>query len=239
VSERQHVSLVTLNWSHYDDLTGPFIRYVDAWTADPKELIVVDQGSGEHDREALQVDAVKYPWLNVILLEQNVGFPAGCNVGTREAIASGADAIIWINNDIVIYGEWLPQVLQELERNDKALVGAALVSRGGGWNEYDIPGHGKYCIPYLEGWLLAAKATHVYDIGYFDEQFGKGSLEDVDLCWRALRLGFKLIEVPNLPLKHLRGRTVMDGRIDQLEITYRNYDLMKAKVAKTLAEEQR
>ena len=222
------VSIITLNWHHYSDLTGPFIRYIDAWTPDPKELIVVDQGSAEADRLALINDAHHFPWLKVVLLPENVGFPAGTNVGNTEA---EGEYICWMNNDMIINGDWLTPMLERLRGNHKTMVGAHLVSHGG-WNEYVLSNGQPLNIPYLEGWLLLVYRSFLEEVGEFDEAFGVGSLEDVHLCWRAQQAGYQLIEVAPLPLTHLRGRTVMDGsgRINQIEVSERNFEMMKGRV---------
>lgn len=218
------VSIISLNWSHYQDLTGPFIRYIDAWTPDPKELIVVDQGSREEDRQALTEDTLRFPWLKVVLLPENTGFPRGNNLGLEEA---EGEFIVVMNNDILLSGDWLRPLLEPVARPGARVVSGMSLVREGGWNEY-----GETVIPYLEGWLLVFHRRLIDEIGgyLFDESFGIGSVEDIDFCRRAVATGYELVEVPHLPVVHLRGRTVTDGRLDQPAITRRNYELMKARV---------
>jgi GT2 family glycosyltransferase len=219
------VSIVALNWDHYDDLTGPFIHAIDTWTARPFELVVVDQGSNERDRCQLKRAAAHRDWLRVVQLEENVGFPGGCNVGARDA---RGEVVVFMNNDILIHGDWLTPIRQVLASEPKAVVGCSLVRRGG-WNEFRLGNGREVVVPYLEGWLLAVRREFLEEVGFFDEAFGKGSMEDVELCWRAVRAGYELVAL-SLPLVHLRGRTVMDGRLDQPRITSANYELMKARV---------
>jgi GT2 family glycosyltransferase len=218
------VSIITLNWNHYSDLTGPFIRYIEKFTKNPFgdfELIVVDQGSERSDRLELVKNSITWPWLKNIFLPFNTGFPRGNNLGLSQV---SGEYVLFMNNDITINGDWLTPLMDTFDQNRKrkALVGTSLVHRGG-WNEFNIYGQ-HLTIPYLEGWLLLFNRDLLKLVRGFNEEYGMGSMEDIEFCYRANKCGYDLISVSPLPLVHLRGATVTDGRLDQPSITKANYE---------------
>ncbi len=229
-SSNQKVSIITLNWSRFNDLTSPWLEDIMLHTPGEKEVIIVDQGSIPADVAALTEAKTRYPDLRVLLLPENVGFPEGCNIGARY---STGGAILFLNNDIRISGDWLTPILQALEMGPKVLAGPSLISEKTGWNCFRVRDQEVH-IPYLEGWCLAGKRQILEDIGYFDPEFGTGSVEDVYYCWQAKRAGYILVDTGPLPMKHLRGSTVTDGRLDHYATNKKNLELMKAKVAKDL-----
>jgi GT2 family glycosyltransferase len=224
--EAGQVSIVTLNWSHWGDLTKQFVHDNSLWTPDLGEMVIVDQGSGIEEVMEMLYAAQSYRFMKIHPLEKNIGFPAGCNVGFA---VSTRDYVIFMNNDIRINGYWIDRVLDVLEENPRSIVGTSLITNGG-WNRFEVGGQ-FYEVPYLEGWLLAMRRESFTEIGPFDESFGMGSMEDVEFCMRAQAIGYKLIEVPYLPIVHLRGRTVCDGRLDQEGITRGNYAILRDRIA--------
>lgn len=214
-------SIITLNWCHFKDLTLPWLEDLEKHTNPPYEVVVVDQGSDNGDVELLKEASTKMPFLVPVFLKENVGFPEGNNIGVR---ASKGDIIIYSNNDIRIHGDWLEPVLSHLETNPNSLVGTSMVIRGG-WNEL-----ASYCAPYLEGWMIAAKREVVDKLEGFSTDYFPSSVEDVDLCYRARLLGLDLVEVTPLPMVHMRGATVEDGRLKMMEVTRRNQEIFWTKV---------
>lgn len=219
-------SIVGLNWHHAHDLTVPWLDDLRAHTPGDYEVIVVDQESGANEVAQMARYQDK---MELIILPQatNTGFPEGCNIGAR---AATGDVIVWMNNDVRIDGDWLTPILYALLQDPKRIVGAQLIERAG-WNELEVQGRVEQH-PYLMGWLLAFNRAALTDIGYMDPVFGTGSMEDVDWCWRAVRAGYTLHPIWPLPLRHLHGKTVCDGRLDTMKTTWANKSIWDAKVRK-------
>ena len=66
--------------------------------------MVVDNGSTDATREGL----ARYPWVDVVRNDENRGFARGCNQG---AAVSRGDVIVFLNNDTIVHGGWLDELL--------------------------------------------------------------------------------------------------------------------------------
>ena len=95
-----------------------------------------------------------------------------------------------------------------LGRNRKA------VERGYGKKDigqYDKPGY----VFGASGAVMFLRKSMLIDIkdenGYFDERFGM-YYEDLDLCWRAQKKGWKAYYTPKATAYHVRGGTAQIGR---------------------------
>lgn len=99
----------------------PFIGSVlDALTSDeqgPDEIIVVDNGSSDDTKAILaRYDVV------AILLEENVGFTAGCHIG---ADAAKGSILVFLGHDTVPEPGWLPPLIDAATLDQ---VGAAMAT---------------------------------------------------------------------------------------------------------------
>ncbi|MFQ5911244.1 MAG: glycosyltransferase family 2 protein, partial [Thermoplasmata archaeon] len=73
------------------------------------EIIVVDNASDDGLAEMLSRE---HPDVHLILKEENLGFPGGCNVGIRKGLKMGADYILLLNTDAIA----TPGMLREMVR---------------------------------------------------------------------------------------------------------------------------
>lgn len=72
------------------------------------EVIVVDHGPGEGLAEALEGT---HPALTILRAHDNPGFGAGCNRGASDAFRRGAEGVWFLNNDAVIEGPRLQELV--------------------------------------------------------------------------------------------------------------------------------
>ena len=73
----------------------------------PDEIILVDNASC--DRSPLLVRE-RFPQVELILLAENIGFPAACNRGIHQA---SGDLIAILNNDVALDPHWLESLLEQ------------------------------------------------------------------------------------------------------------------------------
>lgn len=99
-----HAVILTLN--HYED-THECLESVLAADYPDIKVVVVDNGSSDGTPEKIEQN---FPGVHVINNGQNIGVPAGYNIGFQYALEQGTDYILMLNNDTVIP----PDMLQEL-----------------------------------------------------------------------------------------------------------------------------
>lgn len=219
------VTAVVLNWRRPEDT----IACVCALQAsDPApEVIVVDNASADGSVEAIRA---AFPGLPLIENERNDGYAGGNNAGIARALAGAPDAVLIVNNDVLVgpgdiatmtaelggsYGIVAPlSLLAErpgvidfyTARVD--LRNMALIARGRDEPEPEPPLAQPVETDYATGSAMLIDAGLLRRLDGFDDRFFL-VWEDVDLCIRARRLGARCLVVPAARVLH--GRSISFG----------------------------
>lgn len=213
------VHVVTLNWNRRED-TLACLASLTALTFTNYRILVVDNGSTDDSVETIEQ---AYPSVEVLANEQNLGFAAGANVGLRYALDHGAEMIFLVNNDTTVEAGALGELVRAVHAPNVGMAspkvfyaGAPSViwSVGGGWNPLLLEmtgGHGRgpdngrwSCTierAVLVGCGLLIRRELLERVGFFDERFFM-YYEDLDLCLRARRAGYRLLLVPSAKMWH-------------------------------------
>lgn len=101
------VSAIILTYNHYQD-THECLESVIASDYPSLQVTVVDNGSTDGTPDQVRRN---FPQVHVIENNQNLGVPAGYNIGFNHALQSGADYILMLNNDTVVPPEMLPTLI--------------------------------------------------------------------------------------------------------------------------------
>lgn len=107
---------VILTYNHYED-TYDCLKSVMAIDHPDLSVVVADNGSSDDTPNRLRQD---FPSVHVIENGQNIGVPAGYNVGFRFALEQGADYILMLNNDTVVPPEIVKELLAVGQNDPKA-----------------------------------------------------------------------------------------------------------------------
>jgi GT2 family glycosyltransferase len=137
---------------------------------------------------------------------ENLGFGGAMNLGAKIAIKNGNELLIFLSNDVEVYGNFLTEINQKLSLNDKVLIGGELVNYNAGWNEFDIDGK-HIMLPWLNGWFLACTDVIWQSLGGFDPIYGLSDYDDVDLSTTAIDLGYNLVALNSDKLHHLGAQS--------------------------------
>jgi riboflavin kinase/FMN adenylyltransferase len=240
---RPSVAIVLLNFNTRA-LLEQLLPSVLATDYDPKEIIVADNGSSDDSVDFLRR---QYPDLRVIEIPQNLGFAGGYNEALRQV---EADYYLLLNTDIEVTPDWLDQLMKGVSQYEH--VGAAqpkildfnqrdqfeYAGASGGFIDFlGYPfcrgrifdtveqDNGQYDatreIFWASGAAFLIQAKLFHQVGGFDEDYF-AHLEEIDLCWRLKRAGYKILVVPTSTVYHMGGGTLKYGSPQKTYLNFRN-----------------
>lgn len=108
------ISIITINYNGLND-TSELIESIQTHIhATSYEIIVVDNASKKDEASVLRE---KYPSINVISSQANLGFSGGNNLGIKEA---KGEFIFLLNNDTYIVNDCFHYLIESFEQNPSA-----------------------------------------------------------------------------------------------------------------------
>lgn len=233
------VSVILVNWNNYAD-TAECLESLKKATYPNYDVVVVDNGSVRDD-----VGLLKHGFggfIKLIANDRNIGFAGGCNLGIRDALASGADYVVLLNNDTVVAPDFLEPMVEAAQREKR--MGVA----GGKIYCYELPqtiwfagGILNYCtgstpirgsgeidngqfenmieVDWICGCYMFIPRQVLETVGLLDERFFFG-WEDADFCVRAAKKGFKILFVPGSKIWHKGFGVEKRGRLTGMPVYY-------------------
>lgn len=244
------VAIVILNWNGRAFLQQ-FLPSVLASTYKNFELIVADNASTD---DSLQFLSTNYPSITQIALEKNWGFAQGYNEALKQV---QADYFLLLNSDVEVTGGWIEPMVRLLEE-DKSIAACQpkilsyhqkesfeYAGAAGGWMDaYGYPfskgrifehlekDHGQYDqsqpIFWASGASLFIRADVYNKLEGFDGMFF-AHMEEIDLCWRIQRAGYKVYSCPAATVYHVGGGTLPRGNSRKTFLNFRNNHMMLSK----------
>ncbi|MBQ2897679.1 MAG: glycosyltransferase family 2 protein [Clostridia bacterium] len=215
------------------------------------EIIVVDNASSDKSRELIKTLDVKY-----VLLEQNLGFSKANNIGLKEATG---DAVLFLNPDTIVKENTLKRCLEFLQSHpDAGAVGCRVVLPDGkmdkackrkfptpfnsfctlfkiakifprlGYNLSYLDDDGVYEVDCLVGAFMMCSVSAIKKTGGFDENFFMYG-EDIDLCLRIKKAGFKIWYLGDHEIIHVKGaagkrsKKAKEAFYDSMSIYYKKH----------------
>lgn len=217
----ERVLVIILTWNARTE-TGSCVESVLQLDHDRFDVLVIDNASEDGTVEALQQRFGD----RILLLRNssNLLFAGGMNVGLRRGLEQGYDAVLMLNNDVVVHPAMLRELLAVLRTSeDIAAVGPKIYYRepddvlwcvGGemnlwtGWPRHhglrrrDAPEFdGLRDVDYLTGAGILFRRAALERVGLLDTGYAMYA-EDVDWAFRARRLGYRLVVVPQARMWH-------------------------------------
>jgi GT2 family glycosyltransferase len=195
------------------------LEALEAQTRKPDRTIVVDNASGDGSAEVV---GERFPGVELLRLDRNVGFAAGNNAGV--AAAEGCDWIALLNPDAFPEPTWLERLLSSASEHPEFSFFGSLLLRAEDPTEVDGSGDAYHVggmawrrdngRPLAEAHLepgeifspCAAAALYRRDAfleaGGFDESFF-AYYEDSDLAFRLRLLGHRCFYEPTAVVRHV------------------------------------
>jgi riboflavin kinase/FMN adenylyltransferase len=247
-SPRTAIVILNYNGRHYLE---QFLPTVLASTYDNFEVIVADNGSTD---DSLAFMAEYYPDMQCIDLKHNYGFAEGYNQALKQV---DAPYYLLLNSDVKVTPGWLQPLIELMER-DKT-VGACqpkirayhqphgfeYAGAAGGWlDNLGYPfcrgrifaeteeDEGQYDelqeVFWATGAAFLVRSKLFHALGGFDGDYFAHS-EEIDLCWRIKRAGYKVMARPRSVVYHVGGGTLDYNTPRKAYLNFRNslYTLVK------------
>lgn len=194
------------------------------------EIIVADDASTDGSRTLV---AERFPRVRLVVGDQNLGYGGNCN---RGAAAASGEYLAFVNSDISLDGDVFKPLVEKLEGSSGVFALMPLVfaealrrvenlqemwiSRGLPWlrpvqdiivedwqEAAGILGDRLRTAP-LCGAFFVCRREHFNELGGFEPAFGRAYWEDVDLGYRARRMGLATVICTDAVVKHAHSQTL-------------------------------
>lgn len=198
-----------------------------------KQLAVIVIDNNSHDKTADNINKF-FPWAKVIPQRENLGYSKAVNIGVKN---SESEYVLFSNNDIELDKNYLNSMVK-LAKSDKkiGIIGGMVYLKEPkgklGFNGLRINpylGYHQYFLENLDqvqecdippagGFFVRKKMLD--KIGLLNEAFFL-YFEDIDLCLRAKKAGYKVIFNPKAVAYHGHAKTTM--RANFYDIVFTGY----------------
>lgn len=189
------------------------------------EVYVIDNKSADGSIEKARKE---FPKFNYIMNESNLGFGKAHNLVLKNA---KTPYVLTLNPDCEVLPGTLSQIIDFMEKNKDVGISSPRVEKPDG--TLDKASHRGFPTPWASflyfflkndslyhltdrdmtkphevdcvvGAFMVMRKSVLEKVGYFDEDYFLYG-EDIDLCFRAKEAGFKIMFVPQVKIKHVKG----------------------------------
>ena len=242
-TQKLDATIAILNYNSRDflEMYLPSVLYS---SRDEFDILVIDNASKDDSVEFVNEH---FPEVRVVQLEDNLGFAEGYNQGLKGVKSKYT---VLLNSDVEVAEDWLNPLIEYLEANPKYAAVMPKIKSLEDRTAFEYAGAAggyldKWGYPYCRGrvfdtvekdegqyddvkdvfWTTGAamvirtelfKSLGGFDGDYFAHQ------EEIDLCWRMHRAGYKLAVVPSSVIFHLGGGTLDYGSSRKIFLNFRN-----------------
>lgn len=203
------------------------------------EVFVVDNRS---DDDSVETVRTNYPWVRLIVNQENMGFSRANNIAIREACG---EYVLLLNPDTIVEKDTLREVLDFMEEHPKAGGAGVMMHNADGslapesrralptpWVSclkmlgfskryymshlpWDKPGR----IEVISGAFCFLRRKALDEVGLLDEDFFMYG-EDIDLSYRLLKGGWENWYLP-YPITHFKGKSTQKSDYRYVHIFYK------------------
>jgi GT2 family glycosyltransferase len=236
------VSIVMLSWNA-PEFTVKALDSIRAHTAEPYEVIIVDNGSGPDTLAALA--KIDDPHVRIVYNGKNRGFAGGNNDGIAHA---RGDFVILLNNDVIVTPGWADSLVDAFRRipglgiaapRSNLVVGTQQVDDASYRDESDMLAYalerrrayrGKgYITDRAIGFCWCLSREVLEQIGALDEGFAFGNFEDDDYCMRVRAAGYLIYVCNDVFIHHFGSRSFAANKVDYTATIETNWKIFSKK----------
>ena len=238
------VCTIILNYNNYSD-TVETLESVFSLDYESNSVLLVENSS---DKNIIQKIRTRFPDLEIIENQRNLGYAGGNNIGIQAALSREADYIFLLNNDITLEKDVLKKCVWAMEHYQDCAACQPLIAYSGdrdtiwsagteiffGYPRQILKGtkvviNGVKTSPFgLVGCAVLYRKSAVQHIGLFDESLFLMH-EETDWCIRARKMSYSLLVITNALVYHKISITI--GLFSKIYMYYiaRNWLLVSRK----------
>ncbi len=214
------VYVVILNWNRRED-TLNCLHAVLSMDYAPMHVLLVDNASSDGTVEAVRQ---AFPQVEVLVNPQNLGFAGGMNQGLGVAVQRAAPYVLLLNNDTVVEEDMLRRLVETAGGDSRIGIVSPYIYYPGRkrvwfagayrrrfWPGIRMPGYGLKDRPryhrrrytdYVTGCAMLLRSETVRQVGFFETDYFMYH-EDLDLCERVRRAGWRIVLEPTAVMEHI------------------------------------
>ncbi len=249
--KEKRIAVILLNFNG-EKLLQKFLPYIIKFNNFKiSSIYLIDNKSSD---KSVEICKKEFPEVTIIINKKNLGYAAGYNEGVKYI---KADYFVFINTDVLVTKNWLIPLFNKMDSDNK--IGACqpkiLSEKKKEYFEYagasggyiDILGY-PFCrgriFDYIEkdkgqyndekeifwtsGCCMMIRSKIFNKLKGFDKDFF-AHMEEIDLCWRIKRLGYKNYCIPNSKVYHVGGQTLSYNSPNKTYLNFRNNLIMICK----------
>ena len=211
------VDIISLNYNGKSYLPALFDS-IKKQTYKNIKLTVVDNGSFDKSVDLIEKE---YPWVNLIRSKKNLFFPRGNNLAISN---TNGEYIFLVNNDTVLDKNAIEEAIKTIKKDtsiaavaskmlfykNKSVIdsiGTVITPEGSPFNkgigQFDIGQYDKEedVFGACFGAVMLRRSYYKNTIGPLDNGY-YGYFEDVDWCYRARGMGYRIVTSPKSIVYH-------------------------------------
>ena len=221
------LSIVIVNWNTREFLDWCLASIYESLSGSGFEVIVADNNSSDGSAKMIRK---KYPRVRLIENKMNYGFARASNQAIRE---SRGRYVLILNSDTTLFSGTIEKLIEFMDgRKDAGAVSPRILNVDGSIQSLgrDLPSLSntflQYFLPYkfyriiqdflrrkneeifevdgLSGSAMLIRKKTLVSVGLFDEKLPLYA-EDIDLCYRIKKAGWKMYCCASVSISHLEG----------------------------------
>ena len=244
-------SIVILNWNG-EKMLKQYLPSVVKYSALPDcEVVVADNGSTD---DSLTVLKQEFKSVRIISLPENYGFAEGYNQALQHI---DSEYTVLLNSDVEVTDGWLSPLISYLDEHEDVVAAQPKILSWKQRNKFEHAGAAggfisalgyPYCrgrilwhteeekgqydtnvqVDWCSGACMIIRTKAYKDAGGLDARFF-AHMEEIDLCWRLRRQGWKMMCLPESVVYHLGGGSLDYGNPRKTYLNFRNNLVMLQK----------